>query len=79
MIVQLKYMGVVHDGMPDVLELEEGATVKTLKNALKDASSIDIKPIIANASFIVNNVYADEDTILEDNSHVIVLTPLGGG
>ena len=34
MVVKLKYMGVIHDKMPDVLDLEEGTNVKTLKTIL---------------------------------------------
>jgi molybdopterin converting factor small subunit len=79
MVVKLKYMGVIHDKMPDVLDLEEGTDVKTLKTILIDMSGEELKPILSNASFIVNNMNANDDTILNDNDKVLVLTPLGGG
>lgn len=79
MIVKLKYMGVIHDKMPDVLDLEEGTTLKTLKSNLLDICDDRLKPIISNASFIVNNMSVSDDTILNDNDQVLVLTPLGGG
>jgi molybdopterin converting factor small subunit len=79
MVVKLKYMGVIHDKMPDVLDLEEGTDVKTLKTILIDMSGEELKPILSNASFIVNNMNANDDTLLNDNDKVLVLTPLGGG
>ena len=79
MVIKLKYMGVIHDKMPDVLDLEEGTDVKTLKTILIDMSGEELKPILSNASFIVNNMNANDDTILNDNDKVLVLTPLGGG
>lgn len=79
MVVKLKYMGVIHDKMPDVLDLEEGTNVKTLKTILIDMSDEELKPILSNASFIVNNMNANDDTVLNDNDKVLVLTPLGGG
>jgi molybdopterin converting factor small subunit len=79
MVVKLKYMGVIHDKMPDVLDLEEGTDVKTLKTILIDMSGEELKPILSNASFIVNNMNANDDTVLNDNDKVLVLTPLGGG
>lgn len=79
MVIKLKYMGVIHDKMPDVLDLEEGTNVKTLKTILIDMSDEELKPILSNASFIVNNMNANDDTVLNDNDKVLVLTPLGGG
>ena len=79
MVIKLKYMGVIHDKMPDVLDLEEGTDVKTLKTILIDMSGEELKPILSNASFIVNNMNANDDTLLNDNDKVLVLTPLGGG
>jgi len=79
MVVKLKYMGVIHDKMPDVLDLEEGTNVKTLKTILIDMSDEELKPILSNASFIVNSTSANDDTVLNDNDKVLVLTPLGGG
>ena len=79
MVVKLKYMGVIHDKMPDVLDLEEGTNVKTLKTILINMSDEELKPILSNASFIVNNMNANDDTVLNDNDKVLVLTPLGGG
>lgn len=79
MVIKLKYMGVIHDKMPDVLDLEEGTNVKTLKTILINMSDEELKPILSNASFIVNNMNANDDTILNDNDKVLVLTPLGGG
>lgn len=72
-------MGVIHDKMPDVLDLEEGTNVKTLKTILINMSDEELKPILSNASFIVNNMNANDDTVLNDNDKVLVLTPLGGG
>ncbi|MBC7088086.1 MAG: MoaD/ThiS family protein [Tissierellales bacterium] len=79
MIVKLKYMGVIHDNMPDMLELEEGSDLNQLKSTLIELSSEDLKPIIQNATFIVNDSSAKDDTILNENDKIIVLTPLGGG
>lgn len=79
MVIKLKYMGVIHDKMPDVLDLEEGTNVKTLKTILINMSDEELKPILSNASFIVNNMNANDDTLLNDNDKVLVLTPLGGG
>lgn len=79
MVVKLKYMGVIHDKMPDVLDLEEGTNVKALKTILINMSDEELKPILSNASFIVNNMNANDDTLLNDNDKVLVLTPLGGG
>ncbi|TFZ41374.1 hypothetical protein E4100_02020 [Soehngenia longivitae] len=79
MVIKLKYMGVIHDKMPDVLDLEEGTNVKTLKTILINMSDEELKPILSNASFIVNNMNANDDTVLNDNDKVLVLTPLGGG
>jgi molybdopterin converting factor small subunit len=79
MVIKLKYMGVIHDKMPDVLDLEEGTNVKTLKTILMNMSDEELKPILSNASFIVNNMNANDDTVLNDNDKVLVLTPLGGG
>lgn len=79
MVVKLKYMGVIHDKMPDVLDLEEGTNVKTLKTILIDMSDEELKSILSNASFIVNSTSANDDTVLNDNDKVLVLTPLGGG
>ena len=72
-------MGVIHDKMPDVLDLEEGTNVKALKTILINMSDEELKPILSNASFIVNNMNANDDTLLNDNDKVLVLTPLGGG
>lgn len=72
-------MGVIHDKMPDVLDLEEGTNVKTLKTILIDMSDEELKSILSNASFIVNSTSANDDTVLNDNDKVLVLTPLGGG
>jgi molybdopterin converting factor small subunit len=79
MVIKLKYMGVIHDKMPDVLDLEEGTNVKALKTILINMSDEELKPILSNASFIVNNMNANDDTLLNDNDKVLVLTPLGGG
>ncbi|WP_077212010.1 MoaD/ThiS family protein [Bacillus dakarensis] len=82
MKVIYRYFGVPVPVLTDEkkeIEIGIGSTIDELMNVLcadmEEASS----EMLQKATFLVNNIGAKRETVLNDNDEIIILNPIGGG
>lgn len=78
MLVRVQYFGVLRDALGQGVEvnLDEGSTVGTLLQRLREKSDMDVWVGIAVA---VNCEYANRTRVLADGDDVAILPPVSGG
>lgn len=80
MIIKMKYLGLITDNLPASIELEDGADLGELIQAMRDLCGVErIDTIVKKSTFLLNNKKIDENSLLNDGDKVMVLTVLGGG
>lgn len=60
------------------IELPDNSTVSDLVEIISEKIKDPIE-IIKSATFLVNKIKADKDTVLKDGDEVMILRVLGGG
>ncbi len=81
MRVSLRLFAGLHDlvGRRDIeMDLEDGATVETLKSRVADAYPV-VRPLLKTLVFAIDDEYVATDQVLHDGAEVSLIPPVSGG
>ena len=78
--IKILCYGITRDllgGFEQVIELQEKATVRDLKNSL--IKKYPMLEQLASLRIAVDQEYAEEDLVLQSNNEIVLIPPVSGG
>lgn len=80
MRIKMKYLGLITENLPAIIEVDDGTDLAGLIQAMKDQYVEEVvEAMVEKSTFLVNNKKLDENSLLNDGDEVLVLSVLGGG
>jgi molybdopterin converting factor small subunit len=82
MLISVKFIGLASlfaGRNTQSLEVPAGSTIQHLLADIQGEKSSSSEALLRKATFLVNQVHADENTTLNDGDEVIIMAVLGGG